>query len=282
MKILSHLFKTGAIICLLVMTAANTSVVHAEEKPAQRIDPERLPLTFAEEFDTLELARRNKPGRKWTSGLPYSGDFGKAKFVSTPRKGFPFRLDDGVLVIEARRKWDGSWESGLLSSVDRSYNGFAQQFGYFEARMKMPTGKGTWPAFWMLGTGQGLDPFTAEIDVVEYYGGRPTFFEAVSHVWDWEKPDQHQHRTKRFAVTPEQMTEKFNTYGVLVGPEETVFFFNRQEIARFATFKEHHQPMYLLLNLALEPSTDLDQLPSPQRMYVDYVRVYEWDPSILP
>ena len=238
-----------------------------------------MTLTFAEEFDSLEVGRRNQPGQKWTAGLPYRGDFGRAHFVSKPRGKAPFRIDDGVLIIEAQRKWNGKWESGLLSSVDGSYKGFSQKYGYFEARMKMPSGSGTWPAFWLLGTGQGLDGYTAEIDIIEFYPRREKNFDTAIRVFYGKGLGKDKHKAKKFILPNEDFTQTFNTFGALVTPEEISFYMNRQEISRFPTFPEHRQAFYILLNLALEKQTNLETLESPQRLYVDYVRVYALDGS---
>lgn len=249
-------------------------VSSANDAAPATIDPSTLTLTFSDEFDELKIARRNKPGKKWTAGLPYRGDFGKAHFVGMPRAKFPFRTENGVLIIEAQRKWNGKWDSGLLSSVDRSYNGFAQQFGYFEARMKMPEGPGTWPAFWLLGIGQGLDGYTAEIDIVEFYPRREKNYDTAIHVWYPKGSGKSKHHAQKFTPPNEKFVDNFNTYGVLVTAAETVFYLNREEISRFPTPKELHQPMFILLNLALEKQTNLETLASPQKLFVDYVRVY--------
>ena len=262
---------------LLFLTLGLPAAAKDEKDSAKIIDPSTMTLTFAEEFDALDVGRRNQPGRKWTAGLPYRGDFGRAQFVGKPRGNIPFRIENGVLIIEAQRKWNGKWESGLLSSVDGSYNGFSQKYGYFEARMKMPSGRGTWPAFWLLGTGQGLDNYTAEIDIIEFYPRRDKNYDTALRVFYGKGLGQNKKRVKKFALPNADLTKSFNTFGTLVTPEETSFYLNRTEISRFATFPEHRQPFYILLNLALEKQTDLDTLESPQRLYVDYVRVYALD-----
>ena len=98
---------------------------------------------------------------------------------------FPFVVEDGILSIEARKGSDGKWRSGLLSSNDPDGRGFAQRYGYFEMRAKLPTGPGVWPAFWLIGD---RDPSTrVEIDVLEYYGIKPDRFFSTVHVW--RKPE---------------------------------------------------------------------------------------------
>jgi beta-glucanase (GH16 family) len=263
-------------LVLILLASGVTHPTLGDDDPPATINPETMRLVFNDEFDALDVARRRKPGSTWTAGLPYNGDFGGAAFVPTPRDGFPFRIEDGVLVIEANRRWDRKWESGLLSSIDRDYEGFAQQFGYFEARMKLPSGRGVWPAFWLLGKNRNKDDFTAEIDILEFHGARPGSFESHTHVWNWDPSKEHQHQSKTQPVAVGTLSKEFNTFGALITPDATAFYFNRSEIARFPTPHEFHQPMWLLLNLALDPEADKTALKMPQRMHIDYVRVYAW------
>lgn len=128
-------------------------------------------LTFAENFDSLDVSAWGEKRSRWIAHTPWNGDFGDARFTD-PAPGFPFTTDQGILKIEARKGTDGTWRSGLLSSVNPKGEGFSQQFGYFEARMKLPPGKGVWPAFWLIGVDRSK--YTAEIDVLEYYGRAPT------------------------------------------------------------------------------------------------------------
>src|SRR3546814_11937199 len=77
--------------------------------------------------------------------FPYStlfrswyGDFGATKFTD-PSASFPFTTRDGILTIKMRQDPGGEiWRSGLLASADPKGNGFAQKYGYFEIRAKMP------------------------------------------------------------------------------------------------------------------------------------------------
>ena len=87
-------------------------------------------------------------------------------------------IEDGNLVITAAKEtFTGS------DGVSRDYTSarlktakhFSQAYGRFEARIKIPTGKGVWPAFWMLG--DNIDaagwPTCGEIDIMENIGSEP-------------------------------------------------------------------------------------------------------------
>ena len=111
----------------------------AADPPAAPLDLSASEPVFVEDFDALDVSGFDCDTR-WIAHTPYKGDFGDAKFAD-PSRRFPFRIIDGELRIEAR-KWYGQWESGLLSSQNECGTGYVQQYGYFEARMKLPAGDG--------------------------------------------------------------------------------------------------------------------------------------------
>lgn len=231
-------------------------------------------LAFNEEFDQLDVSARG-PNTRWTAHTPWGGDFGDAKFAD-PSEGFPFTVKDGILRIEARKGADGKWQSGLLASVDRSGKGFAQQYGYFEMRAKLPKGPGVWPAFWLVGVEkltQGAK-VTAEVDVLEHYGLMPNNYTSVIHTWHRDGSGKHDVQYKRITTRPGEVAEQFHNYGVMTDENWTIFFFDQVEVWRTPTPAEHRQPMFLLLNLALGGGWPVDKTPNPSHLYVDHVRVY--------
>jgi beta-glucanase (GH16 family) len=234
------------------------------------LDLDGYRLTFAEEFtDELDVSAWG-PGTRWIAHTPYAGDFGDARFAD-PEEGFPFTVQDGVLRIEARKDGD-QWRAGLLSSVDPNGNGFSQQYGYFEMKAKLPKGEGTWPAFWLLGVERLKDKSVTniEIDVVEQYGVNPHALHTVVHLWHAD--GRHWADGQPFIV--EGMTDDFHTYGVLVTPEDIVFYFDGVELRRIPTPEEAKVPLYVLVDLALGGGWPIDKTPNPSLMYVDYIRAY--------
>ena len=246
----------------------------AGQQPA--LDLSGYRITFAEEFDGPLDVSPWGPGTRWIAHTPWAGDFGDARFVD-PQPGFPFTIDDGVLVITAAKNPEGDWESGLLASVDRQNQGFMQTYGYFEARMRLPPGPGVWPAFWLIG--RPLDAnFSAEVDVVEFYGHAPERFSSSVHTWirDGSRPNENE-TTRHHHGT--DVTAEFHTYGVAIDEQTITFYFNRQPIWQTATPDTHHVPKMVLVNLALGSGFPIDETPDPSRLYVDYIRVYEECPA---
>ena len=234
------------------------------------IDLSQFQLVFDENFDTLDVSAWG-PGTRWIAHTPWKGDFGDAQFAD-PEPDFPFKVEDGILRIEARKEEDGTWRSGLLASSDPSGAGFHLQFGYFEMRAKLPPGPGVWPAFWLI---HNTDADTAlEIDVLEYYGHRPDIWHSVVHVWP--KYDGADSETVPFQheVPFGTLTDDFHTYGVNVDEDNITLYLDRHPVGSTPTPMEHMGPMFILLNLALGSGFPIEDTINPSYMYVDYVRAY--------
>ncbi|MBY3332059.1 glycoside hydrolase family 16 protein [Rhizobium laguerreae] len=233
-------------------------------------------LTFEESFDSLDVSAWGEKTSRWIAHTPWNGDFGDARFTD-PVPGFPFTTDQGILKIEARKEADGTWRSGLLSSVNPKGEGFSQQFGYFEARMKLPPGKGVWPAFWLIGLDRSK--YTAEIDVLEYYGRAPYEFSMGFHIWRQSQGGQNSTGGYWQKVQDGILNSDYHTYGVDIQADKTSFYFDRKFIWSFDTPKEFHMPFYPLVNLALGSGWPIDETPNPSILLVDYIHVYQRKPT---
>jgi len=242
----------------------------SEDDTGDLLDIEGMMLTFQEDFLQLDISEWG-PGTRWIAHTPWSGDFGGARFAA-PRPDFPFTLEGGVLRIEARQDERGEWRSGLLASVDTKGQGFAQQYGYFEIRARLPTGPGVWPAFWLIGLDRSQ--YTSEIDVLEYYGDRPGAFSSAVHVW--HRDGRHYSKGKRIVAFHDADAGQFHTYGVKIDALQIRVYFDRQLVWQTPTQPELRQPMYILLNLALVEEESRNAASNPSHMFVDYVRAYRF------
>ncbi len=108
------------------------------------MDLSQYTLTFDENFDAIDMSAWG-PGTRWIAHTPWAGDFGDARFVDL-QPSFPFSVSNSTLQIKARKGDDGTWQSGLIASVDADGHGFLQQYGCFE-KAELPPGPGLWPAF---------------------------------------------------------------------------------------------------------------------------------------
>ncbi|GJE28452.1 glycoside hydrolase family 16 protein [Methylobacterium organophilum] len=235
---------------------------------------------FTEDFDSLSVASRVLGSARWIAHTPWNGDFGDARFADDAPAG-PFSIENGVLRITARRDEAGKWRSGLLAASDGTGAGFGVRYGYFEARMRLPPGAGTWPAFW-LGTKRPNTDKTPsiEIDVIEYYGHADAAYSAALHVW-YKGADEKRstHTVHKVPVPSGSLLDSFHTYGVRVTPETITYYLDRKPVWEKPTPAELDKPLFPLVNLALGSGFPIDRTPNPSVLYVDYVHVYAPDPD---
>lgn len=266
--------RVAAIACASLLLAAG------RDKPASQalapseetLDLRGYKLVFEDRFATLSIGAQPGSGERWYNHTPWHGDFGDAAFVA-PGPGGPFAGGPEGLSITARRDADGRWSSGLISSRDKdgpAGKGFAQKYGYFEMSAKLPSGMGTWPAFWLIGVDKSTT--AAEIDVVEYYGGFPQYYHCVAHIWRDGKDVLN--RDFMIKVPDGLLSERFNTYGVRILPKTTTFYLNRRRVAEMDTPPEYRQPFYILANLAIGAGWPTKDLTSPKVMQIAYIRAY--------
>jgi beta-glucanase (GH16 family) len=259
----------------LLLAALGCACANGEAVPSKPIDLCAYTLAFADEFDTLSVAPRSLGNKRWTAHTPWNGDFGDAVFVNPGADG-PFSIKDGTLRITARKNAEGRWRSGLIAAADASGKGSGVEYGYFEARMKLPPGPGTWPAFWLMSLQPKGDKHpTVEIDVVEYYGHQTDRYHVTGHVW-YLKPDgkKSRHDGSKILVADGSLVQGFHTYGVRVAPDSVTYYLDRRPVWQQPTPPELRTPLYPLVDLALGSGFSIENTPDPSVLQVDYVRVY--------
>jgi beta-glucanase (GH16 family) len=194
-------------------------------------------------------------------------------------------LEDGALIIEARREDYAHRRYTSARLITKGKREF--RYGRFEARIRQPGEFGMWPAFWLLGG--NIDqvgwPRCGEIDVMEGKGRLPTWTSGAIH----RGPDP---ASNRIAVGEYQLQsgtfhDAWHVFAVEWTPgrirwevDGIQFHEARKdpgEDPAYWPFDEGHT-FFIILNLAVGGWFDTLFLPpdpmSPQRLYVDYVRVY--------
>jgi beta-glucanase (GH16 family) len=169
--------------------------------------------------------------------------------------------------------------SGRITTKGR----FGQAYGRFEARIRVPAGRGLWPAFWMLGNLPGQPPFPAsgEIDAAEVLGQFPNTVYGTVHGTGFVTPGIGGHAVLRTGA----LADAFHVYGVRWSPGVVTWLLDghpyytvHKSSLRAGQRWPFDHPFYLILNLAVggtavgPPTT---ATPFPARMLVDWVRVYE-------
>ena len=267
---------------LLLLLAVTQCVCHSQSIPAEQRSSE-WKLVWADEFNYEGLPDREK----WSYDVGGHGWGNKELQFYTDGRKENARVENGSLIIEARKdNWqDHEYTSARLVSKTKG----DWTYGRFEARAKLPTGKGAWSAIWMLPTTKsyGEWPSSGEIDIMEQVGFEPNVVHASVHT----KAYYHvinTHKTARTEVS--NATTGFNVYAVEWTPEEIRGYINDRQ---YFTFKNERltnpaadyqqwpfdQPFHLLLNIAIGGTwggqQGVDPAVWPQRMEIDYVRVYQ-------
>ncbi|WP_421798755.1 glycoside hydrolase family 16 protein [Haliscomenobacter sp.] len=186
----------------------------------------------------------------------------------------------GNLAITARRE---SYAGRGFTSARLNTKGiFAQAYGRFEARIKMPWGPGIWPAFWMLGANidQVTWPQCGEIDIMEYRGQEPNLIHGSVHGPGYSGGAAI---TKSYGFTNDRFDVDFHVFAVEWGKDFIDFYVDDvlyQRLTPEDTPGEwvYNQPFFIILNVAVGGNFvgfPTPQTPFPQTMLVDYVKVYK-------
>ncbi len=193
--------------------------------------------------------------------------------------------EDGTLVIEARQE---EFQHRHYTSARLNTKGKREfLYGRFEARIRQPGEVGMWPAFWLLGG--NIDevgwPRCGEIDVLEGKGRLPDWTSGAIH----RGPDPSANRitVAEYRLPSGSFHDEWHVFAVEWFPDRIDWFVDDvpfhtvektpDEDAAFWPFDEGHS-FFVILNLAVGGWFDKPHLPpetlSPQRLYIDYVRVY--------
>lgn len=277
MTTMSLIFVAGLItLCSLTPEPQGLSGKSDTQPVTIPFDSKKWKLVWGDEF--------NKPGlpdpRKW--GYEEGKIRNREDQYYTAARSENARVEEGHLVIEARKD---NYKSEKISSA--SLNTLGRKsflYGRIEVRAKIPTGKGTWPAIWMLGESIGKEgwPKCGEIDILENVGYDPLKVHANVHM---EAYNHTKGTGKGNNMTVPGLPEKFNIYAVEWYEDRMEFFFND---TRYFVFRNEHKtsaewpfgkPQYLLLNLAIGGAwggqQGVDESLFPHKFEIDYVRYYE-------
>jgi beta-glucanase (GH16 family) len=234
-------------------------------------------IVWQDEFDGPRLDLNN-----WTFDIGGNG-WGNAEWQAYTDEPENVRIEDGMLVIEARE--DSTLPAGRpYSSARIKTQGLhAWQYGRIEARMKLPYGQGIWPAFWMLG--ENINdvgwPTAGEIDIMEHVGKEPNRIYATVHAPGYSGGSEG--ATSNLLVPTDTLKNDFHVFAIEWEENEIRWYFDDQQYFKLtpddvpeAWIFDH--PFFIILNLAVGgrwPGYPDKTTVFPQFLYVDYVRVYQ-------
>ena len=266
------------------------SALHLREKQPRAREWQ---MVWNDEFDGTEL-----DATKWSPDIWPARKVNDEDQAYTPRKK-NIRVKDGMLIIEAHKEdYDNaSHTSGRLHSQGKG----DFLYGRFEVRAKIPEGKGTWAAIWMLPSNpftyatkcsEGVDwqgnpdcdawPNSGEIDILEHVGYQMDHVHGTVHTkaYYWVNWEQRKGR-----ILTDNAAEKFHVYSMEWSPERIDIFVD--DSLYFTYMNEGNgwehwpfdQPFHLIMNLAVggywgRAGGGIDNSIFPQQMLIDYARVY--------
>ena len=249
------------------------------------IDPLPWKLVWSDEFDGPKL-----DFTKWAveENAHGGGNNELQCFVDRPEN---VRVENGLLVIEARKEvFSLSGQTRQFTSARiRTKHRADWTYCRVEVRAKLPRGRGIWPAIWMLPTAEKYGGWAAsgEIDIAEVIGHEPHQVHGTIHFGG--KWPRQQSAGKPFALARGTFADDFHIFAMEWERDAFRWYVDGQLFATQTKWRSEgapfpapfDQPFHLLLNLSVGgnwPGPPDAQTVFPQRMLVDYVRVYQRTP----
>ncbi|MCH8615273.1 glycoside hydrolase family 16 protein [Sphingomonas sp. SM33] len=264
-------------------TVTNASYDGRVERPAD------ARLVWADEFEghALDQAR-------WVYDTAFNkqGWFNKERQYYSAGRPENIRVANGVLTIEARHeKLDPAkfpdWGGQDYTSARIYSKGPGWTYGFYEVRAKLPCARGSWPAIWMLPVDMKTWPDDGEIDIMEQVGAEPNLIYASLHTGLFN----HVKKTQRSAqkLLPTSCSE-FHRYQLDWRPDSITIGVDDRGILRVRNDQPGGKgawpfdtPFKMILNLAIggdwAGAKGIDDAAMPQRMEVDYFRVWQVAPG---
>jgi beta-glucanase (GH16 family) len=245
-------------------------------------------LVWSDEFKGA--ANSQVDARKWMAEVGGAGWGNKELEYYTDAAKNAYLDGRGSLVIKALQEplgpqlkcWYGPCRYTSARLITRKR--FAQAYGRFEARMKLPQGQGVWPAFWLLGEDISTVgwPACGEIDIMENIGREPSTVHGTIHGPGFTGANGV---GSPFVLTGgKRFGDDYHTFAIEWEPEVIRWYVDGQ-LYSTRTPRDlppggkwvYDHPFFILLNLAVGggwPGDPDKTTIFPQAMLVDYVRVY--------
>lgn len=269
--------KTLLVALLCVASFVQSSAFADEGKPLSGdYNAHKWKLVWGDDFN----GTGSPDETKWQQEINGSGGGNNEAQFYTDHIENSF-LENGHLVIQAKKEDIGEkhYSSALLDSKE------SWTYGRFEFRAKLPKGRGTWPAAWLLADKQTYGtqfwPDNGEVDVMEAVG----FEQNVVHFTLHDKFFNYMNENNPIVwMKVHDADEQFHTYTLDWYPDHMDFWLDH---VRYMSFKKHgdwqkwpfDQKMHIILNLAIGGSwggsQGIDDSIFPARLEFDSVRVYK-------
>jgi beta-glucanase (GH16 family) len=230
-------------------------------------------LIWQDEFDRKEIDRI-----RWRLDVGYTGEANGELEIYTDRSENAC-IENSCLVIAAREE---NYQGYRYTSARLKTQGLhSWVYGRVEARIKIPTGQGIWPAFWMLGEDVTIRgwPDCGEIDIMENIGSRPDTVRGTIHGPGYCRDDGI---WADYTLNGQKFADDFHLFAVEWEPNQIRWYvdnilYNTLTVENVPGKWVFGHPFFILLNVAVGgywPGYPDETTIFPQFMAVDYVRVY--------
>ncbi|MCL8537841.1 glycoside hydrolase family 16 protein [Chryseobacterium gallinarum] len=256
-------------LCIVILALSAMSCISRQADFGKK-------LIWSDEFNGKGLPDSSK----WNYDVGGNG-FGnnEAQFYTLNRPENA-RMENGNLVIEARKE---RWKNNSYTSARLLTKGkFSFQYGTVEVRAKLPKGRGTWPAIWMMSENMKKWPDDGELDIMEHVGFNQGYIHASVHT---QKYNHIRGTQKTDTLFVKDVSETFHVYKAVWTPEkidvyvDDMKFFTYENKEKVYEAWPFDQPCFIILNLAIGGfwggKEGIDDAVFPQKYYIDYVRVYQ-------
>ncbi|MFY0599844.1 MAG: glycoside hydrolase family 16 protein [Cyclobacteriaceae bacterium] len=267
------------------------TIVNDDSLPTPEPTPSLEGPTSPETYTGMQLIWRDEFDVSESLDSNWEQEFGDNWFNNELQtytdKGRNASVADGNLIIEAREEaspygGDNPYTSARLKTQDK----FEFTYGRVDIRAAMPEGKGIWPALWTLGANidQVSWPACGEIDVLEMIGGEGTGRgEDIAHnAMHWQGASEKGYESGSYVLPEGSMHGEYHVYSIIWTEESVSFLIDdvlRDTIdITSEDMSEFHEPHFFIINIAVGgdwPGSPDETTIFPQRMFVDYVRVFQ-------
>ena len=269
--------RSGAVVLMSGAARKQIPVTQAAaEKPAYDA-PEGYSLVWQDEFDSGSELNQDD----WTHEVKGSGWVNNElqNYVNhkTPEGNLVTEVKNGTLRIHCFKENGKIYSGRVYAKVKQGWT-----YGYIEASIKLPSGKGTWPAFWMMPVNFRSWPADGEIDIMEEVGVNPDYVSSSLHA------NAHVH-SNNTQVTHEMKCPgaegEFHKYAILWTSKNITTYVDGQVQLSYDNRGlgrddwPYDDPFYIILNLAWGGDwggwNGVNESALPVTMEVDYVRVFQ-------
>ena len=281
--------RTGTITVMSGSARKSISVIQLAAEESPYYAPEGYQLVWQDEFDGNYGYAPNENGVPRTELNPdyWTHEVKSAGWVNHELQNYVnHKTPEGKLVTELR---NGKLRITALKENGKVYSGrvYAKvkegwRYGYIEASIKLPKGKGTWPAFWMMPVNFRSWPADGEIDIMEEVGYHPDYVSSSLHA------NAHVH-SNGTQVTHEMKCAgaegEFHTYAMLWTAKNITTYVDGQVQLSYDNRGlgrddwPYDDPFYVIFNLAWGGdwggAQGVDESALPATMEVDYIRVFQ-------